>query len=87
MARDLEDAVRISYVRASGAGGQHVNKVATAAQVHLDIEALELPAPVAERLRRIAGQRLNDRDEIVVMGNKGGRVHVAINRDDPFPGQ
>ena len=70
MARELEDAVRIAYVRASGAGGQHVNKVATAAQARLDISALELPSSVAARLRRIAGQRLNERDEIVVFADR-----------------
>ncbi len=34
----------------------------------------------------VGGLFFKERDEIVVMGNKGGRVHVAINRDDPFPG-
>ncbi|MDP6375786.1 MAG: alternative ribosome rescue aminoacyl-tRNA hydrolase ArfB [Pseudomonadales bacterium] len=80
MVRSLEDAVRIQYVRSGGAGGQHVNKVATAAQVHLGIDKLGLSPGVAERLRRIAGQRLTERGEIVVFADRF-RSQVR-NRED-----
>jgi len=46
------------FIRASGPGGQNVNKVATAAQVRYDARA-HLPPDVLTRLRRIAGRRLS----------------------------
>jgi ribosome-associated protein len=52
--RDLQ----IDFVRASGPGGQNVNKVATAVQLRFDVPASSLPEEVKSRLIQLAGNRV-----------------------------
>lgn len=66
-----ESALDEHYIRASGPGGQHVNKTATAVQLRLDLSRCDtLPGPIKLRLRKIAGQRLTDRDEILIEASR-----------------
>ena len=60
MVQRLCDEAQISFVRASGPGGQNVNKVATAVQLRFDIDGCGLLSEhVKARLRRLGGRRVN----------------------------
>lgn len=61
-----EKDVEISFIRASGPGGQNVNKLSTAAQLRYDTRRLALDSDIAARLVRLAGQRLT-KDGVIVI--------------------
>ena len=75
-----ENDLDISFVRASGPGGQNVNKLSTAAQLRYDIARANLAPDVRERFDRIAGQRLT-KDGIVVIHAQRFRTQER-NRQD-----
>lgn len=71
----------VSFVRASGPGGQNVNKVATAAELRFDARgSRNLPADVAVRLMRLAGQKLTKDGVIVIQADRFRSQEM--NRED-----
>jgi ribosome-associated protein len=55
-----------AFVRASGPGGQNVNKLSSAAQLRFDTRRIALADDVAARLNRLAGQRMT-KDGVIVI--------------------
>jgi ribosome-associated protein len=62
-----ESEVREEFIRASGPGGQHVNKASTAVQLRFNVDASpNLSGEVKARLRALAGQRLTGEGDIII---------------------
>ena len=66
-----DDEAQVRAVRASGPGGQHVNKVSTAVELRFDVRGSpSLPERVRERLERLAGSRLTAEGVLVLLAQE-----------------
>jgi ribosome-associated protein len=76
-----EDELSWRFVKASGPGGQHVNKTSTAVELRFDVRGSpSLPADMRERLERLAGSRLTQ-EGVIILFSQTARSQ-EMNRQD-----
>src|ERR1700752_496038 len=75
-----ENDLEIGFVRASGPGGQNVNKLSTAAQLRFDTRRIVLPDDARARLTTPAGQRMT-KDGVIVIHAQRFRTQERSRAD------
>ena len=75
-----ERFIDYEFVRASGPGGQHVNKAATAVQLRFDAASAPLPEAMCQRLSELAGHRMTQDGVLIIDADR--HRSQARNRKD-----